>query len=90
MQQDWYESVVICNYVCWLSPDTCQYSKKIWNPGSPGSKILDRRILDSMFSFYCGILGILDPVAAALSWDPRDLVFQIEKISLDPVDPGSY
>ena len=32
---------------------------------------------------------MLDPVAAALSWGPRDLESQIEKASLNSVDPGS-
>ena len=37
----------------------------------------------------CGILGILDLVAATLSWDPRDLGSQVERMSLDPGEPGS-
>ena len=32
----------------------------------------------------------LDPVMATLSWAPRDPGSRAEKISLDPMDPGSY
>ena len=37
-----------------------------------------------MFTFSCGILEILDPVTATLSWDPRDLESQTERMLLDP------
>ena len=44
-----------------------------------------------LFSFSHEILGVLDPVMAILSRDPRYLgsQSQTEKMSLDPVDPGS-
>ena len=45
------------------------------------------RILDLMFLFYLGILEILDPVTAALPWDPRNLGSRAEKM-LNPGDPG--
>ena len=47
------------------------------------------RILDLIFSFSQGILEILDPVTTTLPWDPKDLGSRIEKILLDPGDPGS-
>ena len=62
------------------------------DPGSWISRIQDPRswgILDRIFSFSHGILEILDPVMATLSWDPRDLGSRTEKILLDTGDPGS-
>ena len=63
----------------------CQDLKKIWDPGSPGSRIRDL----GSFSFSLGILEIFDPVTTTLWWDPGDLGSRIEKILLDPGDPGS-
>ena len=68
----------------------CHDPKKILDPGSPGSRIRDLGgswILN--FHFSRGILGILDLVAAPLSWDPRDPESQVEEMSLDPGDPRS-
>ena len=45
--------------------------------------------MDPIFSIPRGILGILDPASATLSWDPRDLGPQTEKMSLDPGGPRS-
>ena len=42
-----------------------------------------------LYFHFLGILGILDPVMAILSWDPRDLGYQAEVISMAPVDKGS-
>ena len=42
-----------------------------------------------MFSYSSEILGIFDPVAAALPWDQMDLRSQTEEISPATVDPGS-
>ena len=46
-------------------------------------------MLDIVLSFSHGILKILDPVTAILSWDPRDLGSWTEEILLDLGDPGS-
>ena len=46
-------------------------------------------VLDPIFSFSRGILRILAPVAAAFSWNPRDLRSQAEKMLLEHGDPGS-
>ena len=43
-----------------------------------------------LFHFGRGILGIRDPDAEALLWNPRNFGSQAEKMSLDPVDPGSF
>ena len=52
------------------------------------------RILEPIFSFFRGILMILDPVTAILPWDPRDLLHcygsYIVISSWDPGDPGSF
>ena len=59
--------------------------------GSCISRIQDPRscsILDLAFSFFLGILDILDPVTAPLPWGYRDLRSQPQKILLDPGDPG--
>ena len=42
-------------------------------------------ILDSTFSFYLGIIEILDLALARLPRDPADLVSLITKLPLDPV-----
>ena len=47
------------------------------------------RILEPTFPFCRGILWILDPVAAKLSWDPRNIGSEAAWMSLDPGDPGS-
>ena len=68
----------------------CQGPKKVRDPGSPGSRVRDLgRILDLIFSFAYGILEILNPGAASLPWDTRDLGSRTEEILLDPGDPGS-
>ena len=46
--------------------------------------------MNPLYSFSHGILGILIPVWAALSWDSRDLGSQTGNMSLDPVDLESW
>ena len=65
-----------------LHPAASQDPKEsgILDPQDPGG---------SIFSLSRGILGILDPVVAILSWDPGGRVSQTEHILHNPGDPGS-
>ena len=60
------------------------------------SGILDRYDKNGILEYFGSYVFIfkqdlreLGPVAAALSWDPWDIVSQTEKMSLDPVNTGS-
>ena len=62
--------------------DLRSWIPRIQDPGSC-------KILDLVFSFFRGILEILDLVTATLPWDPRELGSKIDKILPDLGDPGS-
>ena len=47
------------------------------------------RILNLTLLFSHGILDIKNPATSTLSWDPRDLGSQTDKILLDPGDSAS-
>ena len=85
----WHTPVMCLQTAHQLVADVCQDRKKIWETGSPRSRIRDLGGSWIVFLFCHGISETMDPVTATLPWDPRDLGSRTEKILLDPEDPGS-